>query len=143
MRTCKQVYRTNRRPRNLAMSLIFVKSITQTYGYSYRSSLNSRRSSVNTVTRLRDGRRGFDFRQGQTFFPLRHRSQTDSEPYTASCPTGTGVFSPGENRSEREADHSPPSNTEGENAWSYTSTPPCVFMTWDLVEHKDNSNFTT
>jgi hypothetical protein len=28
----------------------------------------------------------------------------------------------------READHSPPSNAEVKNAWSYTSTPQCVFM---------------
>jgi len=32
-----------------------------------------------------------------------------------------------------EADHSPPSSAEVENAWSYTSTPPYVSVTWYLV----------
>jgi len=32
--------------------------------------------------------------------------------------------------SRREADHSPPSSAEVENAWSYTSTPQYVFMVW-------------
>jgi len=33
------------------------------------------------------------------------------------------AFSPGVKRPVREADHSPPSNAEVKNAWSYTSTP--------------------
>jgi hypothetical protein len=41
----------------------------------------------------------------------------------------------------READHSPPSNTEVKNAWSYTSAPP-YFMAWYLFKHMDNFNFT-
>jgi hypothetical protein len=28
------------------------------------------------------------------------------------------------------------------NAWSYTSTPPYIFMTWYVVEHRDNFTFT-
>jgi hypothetical protein len=40
--------------------------------------------------------------------------------------TGTsgGALSLGIKRARREADHSPPSSAEFENAWSYTSTPP-------------------
>jgi len=38
----------------------------------------------------------------------------------------------------READHSPPSSSEVNKAWSYTSTPPYVFMAWSLVQHRDN-----
>jgi hypothetical protein len=37
---------------------------------------------------------------------------------------GTGALSLGVKRPGREADHSPPSNAEVKNAWSYTSTPP-------------------
>jgi len=35
------------------------------------------------------------------------------------------------------ADHSPPSSGNVKNAWSYTSTPPYVFMAWSLVKHMD------
>jgi hypothetical protein len=37
----------------------------------------------------------------------------------------------------RKADHSPPSSAEIKNAWSYTSSPQDVFMTWCLVKHAD------
>jgi hypothetical protein len=40
-----------------------------------------------------------------------------------------GALSPGIKWLEREADHSPPSNAEVKNAWSYTSTLPYAFMT--------------
>jgi hypothetical protein len=39
----------------------------------------------------------------------------------------TGALSLGVKRPRREADHSPPSRAEVENAWSYTSTPQYVF----------------
>jgi hypothetical protein len=45
-------------------------------------------------------------------------------------------------RPGREADHSPPSNAEVKNAWSYISTPQYVFMAWCLVKHSDNFTFT-
>jgi len=35
-----------------------------------------------------------------------------------------GAPSLGVKRPEREAEHSPPSNAEVKNVWSYTSTPP-------------------
>jgi len=40
----------------------------------------------------------------------------------------TGALSLGVKRPGRKADHSLPSSTEVKNAWSYTSTPPYVFM---------------
>jgi hypothetical protein len=36
-------------------------------------------------------------------------------------------------RQRREADHSPPSSAEVKNGWSSSSTPPCVFMSWRLI----------
>jgi hypothetical protein len=45
---------------------------------------------------------------------------------------------PGVKRSGREADHSPPSNAEFKNVWSYISIHPYVFMSWYLVKQKDN-----
>jgi len=42
---------------------------------------------------------------------------------------GTRDLYPGVKEPGREADHSPPSSTEVKNAWNYTSTPQCVFMT--------------
>jgi hypothetical protein len=49
-----------------------------------------------------------------------------------------GALSLGVKRPGREADHSLPSSAEVKNAWSYTSTPPYVFMAWCLVKHRDN-----
>jgi hypothetical protein len=43
---------------------------------------------------------------------------------------------PGIKRPGREADHSPPSGADVKNAWSYTSTPPYVFVTWCLFKHR-------
>jgi hypothetical protein len=42
---------------------------------------------------------------------------------------------------EREADYSPPSIAEVENAWSNASTSACIFMACCLIKHTDN-NFT-
>jgi hypothetical protein len=44
----------------------------------------------------------------------------------------------GVKRPRREADHSPSSNAEVKNAWSYTFTPPYIIMAWCLVKHRDN-----
>jgi len=40
----------------------------------------------------------------------------------------TGTLTVGLKGTEREADHSPPSSVEVNNAWRYTSTPPYIFM---------------
>jgi hypothetical protein len=42
---------------------------------------------------------------------------------------GTGGFSLGIKRPEREADHSPLTNAEVKKIWIYASTPPYAFMT--------------
>jgi hypothetical protein len=42
----------------------------------------------------------------------------------------------------REAHHSSPNSAEGNNAWSYTSTCPRVFMVWYLIKHWDSFAFT-
>jgi len=47
-----------------------------------------------------------------------------------------GAPSPGVNRPKREAEHSPPSIGDVRNTWSYTSTPPYVFMAWCLIKHR-------
>jgi hypothetical protein len=44
-------------------------------------------------------------------------------------------------RPEIEANHSPPSSAEVNNAWSCTSTPQYVFMAWYVVEHRDDFTF--
>jgi len=49
-----------------------------------------------------------------------------------------GALTPGLKRPGREANHSPPSNAEVKNKWSYTSTPTYVFMAWSLVKHRCN-----
>jgi hypothetical protein len=56
-------------------------------------------------------------------FSLRHRVQTGSGVHPASYPMGTRGSFPGD-KAEREADHSPPSNAEVKNMWSYISTLP-------------------
>jgi hypothetical protein len=56
-------------------------------------------------------------------------------------------------RPKREADHQYPYNSEVENAWSYISTPPILYvvmlieaqdtsMAWYLVEHRDKFTLT-
>jgi hypothetical protein len=36
------------------------------------------------------------------------------------------------------AGHSPTSGAEFENGWSYTSTPPCIFLMYYLIKHRYN-----
>jgi hypothetical protein len=42
-----------------------------------------------------------------------------------------------------EAEHPPPFSAEIKNAWSYSWTPPYVFMAWYLVKPTDNFTFNT
>jgi hypothetical protein len=69
---------------------------------------------------LRARRPGFDSFQGQDF--LFTASRPALGPTQPSIQWVPGAFSSGVKRPGREADHSPPSS------WSYTSTPPYVFM---------------
>jgi hypothetical protein len=52
-----------------------------------------------------------------------------------------GTFTLGVKRLGHEADKSSPSSSEVNNAWSYTSTPQYIFITWRLVRHRDNFTF--
>jgi hypothetical protein len=69
----------------------------------------------------------FESRLGQEF-SLLHVVQTVSGIYLASYPIGIGGSFPGKERSEREADHLPPTSAEVKKIWFYTSIPPYVFM---------------
>jgi hypothetical protein len=51
-------------------------------------------------------------------------------------------LSPWKRRLRREADHSPQPTAEVKSAWSYTSTPPSVFIISYSVKHKENMMFT-
>jgi hypothetical protein len=61
--------------------------------------------------------------------------QTDSGARPSLYPMGNGSLTPGVERWEREADHSPPSSAEVKKGWSYTSTPHFVFV---LFKHRGN-----
>jgi len=52
-----------------------------------------------------------------------------------------GVLSLVVKRPEPDADQSPPFSAAVKNTWSYTSTPPYVFVAWCLVKHRDNFTF--
>jgi hypothetical protein len=73
---------------------------------------------------LRSRRSGVRIPAGAEKFSLYHLIQTGSGGHPASYPLDTMGSFPGVKRPGREADHSPPSNAEIKNAWSYTSTPP-------------------
>jgi hypothetical protein len=59
-------------------------------------------------------------------FSLHDRVQTGSGAPPASYPVGTWGSFPGVKRPGRETDHSPPSNAEVKNAWSYTFAAPIL-----------------
>jgi hypothetical protein len=63
----------------------------------------------------------------------RHRVQTGSGAHPASYQMSTGDIFLGVKRPWIEAEQSPPSSAETKYAWSYTSTPPYIFMEWRLV----------
>jgi len=44
------------------------------------------------------------------------------------------TLSLGLKRSRREADDSPPSNSEVKNVWGYTTIPQCAFMAWCSIK---------
>jgi hypothetical protein len=58
-------------------------------------------------------------------FPLHHCVKNGSGAHRVCYQVGTmASFPGGVKRPGREADHSPPSDAEVKNAWSYTSTAP-------------------
>jgi len=84
------------------------------------------------VTTLRAERPGFDSCSD---------SDSGSGTHSASIQWVPGAISQGVKRSEREADHPPPSSAEVKNAWSYTSAVPHVFMLWCFAKHRANFTF--
>jgi hypothetical protein len=79
--------------------------------------------------------RGFESRHVVRISLFTTASRTSLGPTQPPIQWVPGALSLGVKRQEREADHSPPSSAEVKNAWSYTSTPPYVFMTWCLIKH--------
>jgi hypothetical protein len=95
------------------------------------------------VARLRDGRPEFDSRQALGFFSFRQGVQNGSGAHLVSYPMSTEDSSTGVKRPGHEADHSPPSSAEVNNAWSYIFTPRYVFIAWYLFKNRDNFTFTS
>jgi hypothetical protein len=85
---------------------------------------------------------GFDSRRGLGMFLFTTASRTALGPTQPPIQWVPGALYLAVRRPGREADHSPPSCAEVENAWSYTSIPPYVFMAWCLVKHRNNFTFT-
>jgi hypothetical protein len=78
---------------------------------------------------LRVGRPRFDSWQGQGFFSSPpHPDRIWVPPTQLPIQWVPAESFPGVKRPGREADHSPPSSTEVNNACRYISTPPYVFM---------------
>jgi hypothetical protein len=102
------------------------KTTTLTVGKAANVAITSQSGSVSVETRLRTGRPGFSFRQGQWwnfFFSLPPRPDwLWGTPSLLS--NGYWALSSGVKLSERKADHPPPSSAEVKNAWSCISTPP-------------------
>jgi hypothetical protein len=75
---------------------------------------------------LRNFEDWFVFRQGEwwEFFLFATASRPILGPTQSPSQCVPGILTPGLNRPEREADHTPPFSAELKNAWSFTSTPP-------------------
>jgi hypothetical protein len=85
-------------------------------------------SSVSIVIKLWAGQLGFDSWHRQEISHHSYCTQTRSGANSAPYPRGTGDFPLGVKQTGHEADCSPPSSAEINNEWSYTSTPPYVFI---------------
>jgi hypothetical protein len=77
---------------------------------------------------------GFESRQGLGIYLFTAASRTALRPTQPPIQRIPGGLSLEVKRLGREADHSPPSNAEVNNAWSYTSTPQYAFMAWCLFK---------
>jgi hypothetical protein len=82
--------------------------------------------------------RRFESRQGLGIFLFTIASRPALGPTQPPIQWVPGALSLRVKGPGREADHSPPSSTEDNNVWSYTSTPQYVFMAWCLFKHRDN-----
>jgi hypothetical protein len=98
--------------------------------------VGSRDSAVGIETALGAGQP-----KGRSSNPALYFIQTSCGAHTACYPLGTGGFSPGVNRSGREADHSPPTSAKVKKKCNYTSPPhtPCRLQ-WSLgLRHETSS----
>jgi hypothetical protein len=68
--------------------------------------------------------RGFESREGLGIFLFTTAFRPAPGPTQPPIQWALGALSLAVKRPEREADHSPPSSAEVNNAWSYTSTIP-------------------
>jgi hypothetical protein len=84
---------------------------------------------------------GFDSQWGLGIFLFTTMSRMALGPTQLPIPWVPAALSLEVKRPRREADHSPPSSSEVQNVWSYTSTPQ-YFMAWCIVKHRDNFIFT-
>jgi len=96
------------------------------------------------MTRLRPGRPGLIYRQGQWWHyfyspPCRYRLWV---PPSLIPSVYRGLLPQGVKRPGREVHHSPPASAEVNKAWRYTSTSQYVFMAWCLDRYMDNFTFT-
>jgi hypothetical protein len=92
-----------------------------------------RGSSDSIVTRLWSGRPWFYSRQGWNFLLFATVFRPALGPTLPPVQWVAGVKRPG-----RGTGHSPLSNAEVKNAWSFTFTPPAHIHGMDLVKHRDN-----
>jgi len=93
---------------------------------------------VSIVTSLWTGRPGFVSMLGQGFFHFDTISGPPLGPTHRNIQCAPGFFPPRLRWPRHEADHSPPSSADIKDAWSYTSTPQYLYMTWCLVKQRDN-----
>jgi len=78
---------------------------------------------------------GVQFPAGAEIF-CHNYSHNDSGVQPASYPVGNGILSQGVKWLECEADHYPLTSAEVMKAWSYTFTPPYIFMVWCLSMYR-------
>jgi hypothetical protein len=86
------------------------------------------------LLKIRDGKQGFDSRQGQGFFLFSITSRPAPGPIQPPIQRVPRSLFAGLKLSGRETDHSPPSGAEVKNTWGYTSTTKYIFMAWCLVK---------
>jgi hypothetical protein len=111
-----------------------LKIIVQKKKITAQHLCKSRDSSVSIVTTLQDGRPRFDSRQGLVIFLFATASRPGLGSTHPPIRQVSGDLSSEVKQPERKVKHSPPSNAEVNNAWSYTSNPQYVFMVWCLIE---------
>jgi hypothetical protein len=85
---------------------------------------------------LRAGWSGVRVPAGARNFSFHHRVQTGSGAHPAYYAMDTRGSFPGVKLPGREAAHSPPSSAEVKSAWSYTFTPPYIFMARCLIKRE-------